>query len=114
MNKKRAKLTEDEIDEIVTPEADGGSASEKPIRILGLKGRIDSLGQERVGRLPLASDHEILSGETVFSGTRVPVAALFDNLDAGLTLDEFLDNFPTVTRGQAIQVIAMTSNKRKA
>ncbi len=41
----------------------------------------------------------------MFRGTRVPVAALVDNLAAGLTLDEFLDNFPTVTREQALQVL---------
>ena len=46
-----------------------------------------------------------LSGATVFRGTRVPVAALLDNLAAGLTLDEFLDNFPTVKREQAIQML---------
>ena len=64
-----------------------------------------TLGEEQIARLPIMSDPEILSGATVFSGTRVPVAALLDNLAAGLTLDEFLDNFPTVTREQAIQVL---------
>lgn len=43
-------------------------------------------------------DPEILSGEPVFRGTRVPVAALLDNLSAGVSLDEFLENFPTATR----------------
>lgn len=61
--------------------------------------------EEQVARLPITNDPEILSGATVFRGTRVPVAALLDNLAAGLTLDEFLDNFPTVTRGQALQVL---------
>ena len=41
----------------------------------------------------------------VFRGTRVPVAALLDNLADGLALDEFLDNFPTVSREQAVQVL---------
>ncbi|MBV9960578.1 MAG: DUF433 domain-containing protein [Acidobacteria bacterium] len=63
------------------------------------------LEDEQVARLPITSDPEILSGETVFRGTRVPVAALLDNIEAGLTLDEFLDNFPTVTREQAIQIL---------
>ena len=58
-----------------------------------------------VAELPLTSDPEILSGATVFRGTRVPVAALLENIEAGLTLDEFIDNFPTVTREQAIQVL---------
>jgi uncharacterized protein (DUF433 family) len=61
--------------------------------------------EEQVARLPIVSDPEILSGATVFRGTRVPVAALLDNLAAGLTLDEFLDNFPTVKREQALQVL---------
>lgn len=61
--------------------------------------------EEQIARLPLTSDPEILSGATVFRGTRVPVAALLDNLAAGLTLEEFLNNFPTVTRAQALQVL---------
>lgn len=63
------------------------------------------LDKEQIARLPVISDPDILSGETVFRGTRVPVAALVDNLAVGLTLDEFLDNFPTVTREQALQVL---------
>lgn len=64
-----------------------------------------TLEEEQIARLPIMSDPEILSGATVFRGTRVPVAALLDNIAAGLTLDEFLDNFPTVTREQALQVL---------
>ena len=41
----------------------------------------------------------------MFRGTRVPVDALISNLEAGLTMDEFLENFPTVTRQQALQVL---------
>lgn len=66
---------------------------------------MDNLGEEQIARLPITSNPEILSGATVFRGTRVPVAALLDNIEAGLTLDEFIDNFPTVTREQAIQVL---------
>jgi uncharacterized protein (DUF433 family) len=65
---------------------------------------------EQIARLPITSDPEVLSGATVFRGTRVPVAALLDNLAAGLTLDEFLDNFPTVTREQAVQVLEFSKN----
>lgn len=61
--------------------------------------------KEQVVQLAITNDPGILSGETVFRGTRVPVAALLDNLAAGLTLDEFLGNFPTVARGQALQVL---------
>ncbi len=48
------------------------------------------------------SHPEIVSGEPVFVGTRVPVRNLLDWLEGGHTLDEFLDNFPTVRREQAI------------
>ena len=64
-----------------------------------------TLEEEQLAQLPITSDPEVLSGATVFRGTRVPVAALLDNLAAGLTLDEFLDNFPTVSREQALQVL---------
>jgi uncharacterized protein (DUF433 family) len=73
---------------------------------------MDHLEQEQIAWLPISSDPEILSGATVFSGTRVPVAALLENMDAGLTLDEFLDNFPTVTREQAIQFLNMKPKDR--
>jgi uncharacterized protein (DUF433 family) len=66
---------------------------------------MDNLEQKQIARLPITSDPDVRAGETVFRGTRVPVAALLDNIEAGLTLDEFLDNFPTVTREQAIQVL---------
>jgi uncharacterized protein (DUF433 family) len=44
-------------------------------------------------------------GAPVFAGTRVPVETLFDYLEAGETLDEFLRQFPTVTREQAIELL---------
>jgi uncharacterized protein (DUF433 family) len=55
--------------------------------------------------LPITVDREIMSGAPVFTGTRVPVSALLENLEAGVSLDEFLDNFPTVTREQAVTVL---------
>jgi len=55
--------------------------------------------------LPINVDKEILSGTPVFVGTRVPVSALLDNLEVGVSLDEFLENFPTVKREQAVQVL---------
>lgn len=51
------------------------------------------------------SDPEILSGTTVFVGTRVPVHSLFDYLEAGDSLDEFLRQFPSVRREQVIEVL---------
>ena len=49
----------------------------------------------------ILSDPEILGGTPCFRGTRVPVDSLIDYLEAGDTLDEFLDNFPSVTRAAA-------------
>ena len=51
------------------------------------------------------SDPGILGGTTVFVGTRVPVQALIDYLEAGRPLAEFLDDFPSVTHDQAIAVL---------
>lgn len=50
-------------------------------------------------------DPEILSGTPCFRGTRVPVESLIHYLEAGDSLDEFLDNFPTVTREAAIAAL---------
>jgi len=47
----------------------------------------------------------ILSGTPVFVGTRVPVQSLFDYLEGGETLDEFLRQFPSVTRDQALAAL---------
>ena len=48
---------------------------------------------------------DILGGTPVFSGTRVPVRILIEYLEAGDRLDDFLDNYPTVSRSQAIEVL---------
>jgi uncharacterized protein (DUF433 family) len=48
------------------------------------------------------SDPEIHSGDPVFVGTRVPVRTLLDYIEGGDSLDVFLDNFPSVTRDQAV------------
>lgn len=56
--------------------------------------------------LPITVDREVMSGVPVFEGTRVPVSALLENLEVGVSLDEFLENFPTVTRDQAVRVLA--------
>ena len=63
------------------------------------------IDEHELDQLPVTIDPEIVSGTLVFRGTRVPVDALISNLEAGLTLDEFLDNFPTVTREQALTVL---------
>src|SRR5439155_10121553 len=53
------------------------------------------------------SDPEILGGTPVFVGTRVPVQSLFDYLEGGETLDEFLHQFPSVTREQAVAALEL-------
>ena len=50
-------------------------------------------------------DDDILGGQPVFKGTRVPVESLFDHLEAGVSLDQFLDDFPTVSKEQAIALL---------
>jgi len=51
------------------------------------------------------SDPDILGGTPVFRGTRVPFQALVDYVEGGHTLDEFLDDFPTVSRDLAVQAL---------
>ncbi len=51
------------------------------------------------------SDPEIMGGTPVFVGTRVPFQTLLDYLEAGDTIDEFLDDFPTMTRKRAITAL---------
>lgn len=50
---------------------------------------------------------ESLSGAPIFTGTRVPVQALFDYIEAGDPLDEFLDDFPNVSREHAVAMLEM-------
>jgi len=52
-------------------------------------------------------DPEKLSGTPVFAGTRVPIQNLFDYLEGGDTLENFLEGFPPVTRERAIAVVEM-------
>ncbi len=63
------------------------------------------IDEAELQRLPVSAHPDVLSGALVFRGTRVPVDALIENLEAGLPLDEFLENFPTVSRDQAVQVL---------
>jgi uncharacterized protein (DUF433 family) len=53
------------------------------------------------------TDPEILAGELVFVGTRVPLRNLFDYLEAGDSLEVFLDAFPDVTRNQAVAALEL-------
>ena len=58
-----------------------------------------------IDKLPIHSDPEILSGMTVFVGTRVPVQTLFDYIEDGCPLTVFLENFPTVKKEDALKVL---------
>ena len=55
------------------------------------------------------SDPDVLGGATVFAGTRVPLKALIDYLAGGHPLAEFLDDFPFVTRDQAVAALRLAS-----
>ena len=57
------------------------------------------------------SDPEILGGTPVFRGTRVPFQALLDYLEGGHTLDEFLSDFPTVSRDLAVQTLEQARDR---
>jgi uncharacterized protein (DUF433 family) len=58
----------------------------------------------------IVRDPELLGGTAVFRGTRVPFQALLDYLEGGQTLDEFLDDFPTVTRAAAISALELAKS----
>jgi len=103
MNKN---LTEKEIDELVISQANDDDAWEKPIRVNRKK--VFSLNFSKSSEI--VSEKGILSGTPVFRGTSVPVSALLDNLENGVSLDEFLKNFPTVKREQAIKVLELFKN----
>jgi uncharacterized protein (DUF433 family) len=62
----------------------------------------------------IVSNPEILSGTPVFVGTRVPVKNLTDYLEGGESIDEFLDDFPTVTREQVIRFVEEARQKLTA
>jgi uncharacterized protein (DUF433 family) len=53
----------------------------------------------------IVKDPDILGGTPVFAGTRVPFQALLDYLEGGETLNEFLDDFPTVSREAAVAAL---------
>ena len=55
--------------------------------------------------MQIVSDPEIMGGTPVFAGTRVPVRILFEHLEAGDPLEVFLEDFPSVSRAVAIQVL---------
>lgn len=62
----------------------------------------------------VARDPDVMNGTLVFVGTRVPVEILVQHLAAGDPLDKFLDDFPTVSREQAVGYLEMTLKQAKA
>jgi uncharacterized protein (DUF433 family) len=58
----------------------------------------------------IVKDPDILGGTPVFRGTRVPFQALLDYLEGGQTLDEFLDDFPTVTKDTALAALELAKS----
>ena len=60
--------------------------------------------------LPLLSNPDIMGGTPVFAGTRVPVQTFVEYLEAGDPLDEFLTDFPSVTREQAVAVLELAKD----
>jgi uncharacterized protein (DUF433 family) len=57
--------------------------------------------------LPILSNPDVMGGTPVFAGTRVPVQTFVEYLEAGDPLDEFLLDFPSVTRDQAVAVLEL-------
>ena len=53
----------------------------------------------------VSQDPEVLGGEAVFAGTRVPVKSLFDHLEAGDSIGDFLEGFPSVRREQVVALL---------
>ncbi|MCW1969034.1 MAG: DUF433 domain-containing protein [Anaerolineae bacterium] len=58
-----------------------------------------------IKRSPIVRDPEILGGSPVFRNSRVPIATLFDYLETGETLEQFLEDFPSVRHEVAIEVL---------
>lgn len=56
---------------------------------------------------PINIDAETMGGTPVFTGTRVPIQTLFDYIEGGDSIDEFLDDYPGVSKEMAIQVLQM-------
>lgn len=71
----------------------------------GFPGRRLVLSHNRLMQDAITRDPEVMHGTPVFRGTRVPVQTLFDYIENGDSLDEFVDGFPTISRDLAVQVL---------
>jgi uncharacterized protein (DUF433 family) len=81
----------------------------KPLTPQDLEGDLIQSGHPLFGIIWVNRDR--MSGAPCFAGTRVPVQSLFDHIEAGDTLQTFLDDFPEVTRDQAIAVLELSSSR---
>ena len=68
---------------------------------------VDSGAEATIPESVIHSDPEVMGGTAVFVGTRVPIQSLFDYLEGGETLNQFLRQFPSVKREQAIAALEM-------
>src|SRR5271170_2172699 len=82
---------------------------EKPLTAEDLEGDLIQMGHALFGIIWINPGR--MSGAPCFSGTRVPLKNLFDYLEGGEPLDEFLDAFPGVTREQAVAVLELSQSK---
>jgi uncharacterized protein (DUF433 family) len=78
---------------------------ELPVVVRGRLGLIVAMKAKAI----VVVDPEIMSGTPCFAGTRVPVRNLLDYLEAGDPLDEFLEQFPTVSRAQAVAFLEQSA-----
>ena len=72
------------------------------------------LSNNRIMQEAITRDPEVMHGTPVFRGTRVPVQTLFDYIENGESLDEFLEGFPTISRQHAVQVLEECKELRLA
>jgi uncharacterized protein (DUF433 family) len=82
-----------------------GQSQPRPVSAEALKGDAVQPGDPRFGLIWINPDR--LSGAPCFFGTRVPVATLFEYLEAGQSLDDFLSGFPGIERAQAVAVLEL-------
>ena len=60
---------------------------------------------------PISTDPDVLGGSPVFRGTRVPVTTLWDYVESGDTIDDFFNDFPSVTHDQVAAVLRIARRK---
>ena len=59
----------------------------------------------------ISSDPDVMGGAVVFAGTRVPVQTLLDYIEAGETIDDFLEGFPSVTKSQVLEFLETAKDR---